>query len=60
MWESLLAAGDRADAALREHRVALTVGGEPTFNSREHPEAPEWNADAMGTTKWSQGLRLVE
>jgi uncharacterized protein (DUF2126 family) len=60
VWESLLAAGDRVDEALREHRIVLTMGGEPTFNSREHPEAAEWNADAMGPTKWSQGLRLVE
>jgi uncharacterized protein (DUF2126 family) len=38
----------------------LTVGGEPTFNSREHAAEPEWNVAALGPTKWTLGLRLVE
>lgn len=59
-WADLLAAGDRADEALAAERLTLTVGGEPTFNSREHPEAAEWNGDALGPTKWSQGMRLAE
>ncbi|MBI5067138.1 MAG: transglutaminase family protein [Deltaproteobacteria bacterium] len=59
-WEALLAAGDRADEALAAEELTLTVGGEPTFNSREHPEAPEWNGEALGPTKWSQGLRLAD
>ncbi len=59
-WEALLAAGDRADEALAAEGLTLTVGGEPTFNSREHPEAPEWNGEALGPTKWSQGQRLAE
>ena len=33
---------------------------EPTFNSRLHPEAPEWNEGALGPTKWTQGLALAE
>ena len=57
VWEALLAAGDRVDTGLRG--LALTAGGEPTFNSREHADAPEWNTDALGETKWSQGLRLA-
>jgi uncharacterized protein (DUF2126 family)/transglutaminase-like putative cysteine protease len=59
-WRALLDAGDRADGALGAQGLRLTVGGEPTFNSREHPEAPEWNGEALGPTKWSQGLRLAE
>ena len=58
-WQSLLEASDRADAAIAAQGLVLTSGGEPTFNSREHPEAPEWNDAAMGPTKWSQGLRLA-
>ena len=59
-WTELLAAGDRADAVLSEHGVELTVGGEPTFTSRLHPEAPEWNGEALGDTKWEQGVALTE
>ncbi len=59
VWERLLAAGDRADDALEAMGLHVTSGGEPTFNSREHPEAPEWTVDALGPTKWDQGRRLA-
>ncbi len=59
-WEQLLVAGDRTDAALAALDVALTVGGEPTFTSRLHPEAPEWNGEALGATKWEQGVALTD
>ena len=59
-WLELLAAGDRVDAALTAQGIELTVGGEPTFTSRLHPEAPEWNGDALGPTKWEQGVALTE
>ncbi len=59
VWQELLASGQRADERLKEAGLQLTIGGEPTFNSREHPEAPEWNGEALGTTKWEQGQRLV-
>jgi transglutaminase-like putative cysteine protease len=59
VWEALLAAGDAVDEKLEKAGVRLTIGGEPTFNSREHPDEPEWNTDALGKTKWSQGLRLA-
>ncbi len=58
-WRSLVDAGARTDEALRAMGVALTIGGEPTFNSRLHPERPEWNGDALGPTKWSQGLAFA-
>ncbi len=59
-WEELLAAGDRVDVTLAAHGIELTVGGEPTFTSRLHPEAPEWNGAALGATKWEQGAALTE
>ncbi|MCO5170868.1 MAG: transglutaminase family protein [Planctomycetes bacterium] len=58
-WEALRAAGRAVDARLRAEDLRLTMGGEPTWTSREHPRAPEWNAEALGPTKWSQGLRLA-
>jgi transglutaminase-like putative cysteine protease len=59
-WKALLEAADRADAAIGAAGLSLTLGGEPTFNSRLHPEAPEWRGEALGPTKWEQGLRLAE
>jgi uncharacterized protein (DUF2126 family)/transglutaminase-like putative cysteine protease len=59
-WAALLDAGDRADAVLAAQGLRLTLGGEPTFTSRDHALAPEWNGEALGGTKWSQGLRLAE
>jgi uncharacterized protein (DUF2126 family)/transglutaminase-like putative cysteine protease len=58
-WTELVASGDRVDLALNEHKIELTVGGEPTFTSRLHPEEPEWNEGALGPTKWRQGLALA-
>ena len=59
-WEALLEGSDRADAALVDQGLVLTVGGEPTFNSRLHPEAPEWRGEALGPTKWEQGKLLAD
>jgi uncharacterized protein (DUF2126 family) len=60
VWEQLLSAGDRADAALEARGFTLTCGGEPTFTSREHPREPEWNGEALGATKSAQGARLAQ
>ena len=59
VWDALLAAGDRVDATLVDQGLTLTSGGEPTFNSRKHADLPEWNGEALGETKWSQGLQLA-
>ncbi|HTP49593.1 MAG TPA: transglutaminase family protein [Anaeromyxobacteraceae bacterium] len=59
-WKALLEAAAQADASLTAAGLTLTVGGEPTFNSRLHPEEPEWRGEALGPTKWEQGLRLAE
>ncbi|MGO8968864.1 MAG: transglutaminase family protein [Myxococcaceae bacterium] len=58
VYQAVLGGADRADALLKSAGLHLTTGGEPTFNSREHPEAAEWNGAALGPTKWTQGLRL--
>ncbi|MEO7092658.1 MAG: transglutaminase family protein, partial [Polyangiales bacterium] len=59
VWESLLAAGDATDAKLQAQGLALTMGGEPTFNAREDADAPEWNGEALGDAKWEKGLALA-
>jgi uncharacterized protein (DUF2126 family) len=60
VWQALCDGGDRADAALLERGVKLTIGGEPTFNAREHTDLPEWNGAALGDTKWTLGVKLAE
>jgi uncharacterized protein (DUF2126 family) len=59
VWAELIAVGDRTDASLTAAGLALTLGGEPTFTSRLYAERPEWNTDALGDTKWEQGLQLA-
>jgi len=58
-WEALKAAGARVDRAIEAAGVTLTVGGEPTWTSRENPREPEWITEALGPTKWSQGARMA-
>ncbi|MCA9580351.1 MAG: transglutaminase family protein [Myxococcales bacterium] len=60
VWNDILGAGDSVDAFLESEGVALTSGGEPTWTSRIHPTEPEWNTEALGSTKWAQGLRLAQ
>lgn len=59
-WQALLEQAAAADALLVDDGIHLTLGGEPTFNSREHPDAPEWGPDALGESKWELGLILAD
>lgn len=57
-WEALKATGRDVDQGLLDANLKLTVGGEPTFTSRTHPNEPEWNTEAMGETKWQSALTM--
>ncbi|HET9599035.1 MAG TPA: transglutaminase family protein [Anaeromyxobacteraceae bacterium] len=59
-WEALLAGGDAADLALSRAGLELTTGGEPTFNARDGADAPEWNGEALGPSKWPLAVRLAD
>jgi uncharacterized protein (DUF2126 family) len=50
-WARIEALGDAVDRELERHDVRLTMGGEPTFVSIDHPDAPEWNIAALGAEK---------
>ncbi len=58
-WSEIEHAGDTVDRLLLETGVVLTSGGEPTWTSRLHPAEPEWLVEALGPTKWTQGLALA-
>ncbi len=59
VWEAILAAGNAADARLVARGLALTMGGEPTFNALEDTDLPEWNGEALGPSKWKHGQKLA-
>jgi uncharacterized protein (DUF2126 family)/transglutaminase-like putative cysteine protease len=58
-WAAMKHAGDAADRLLTDAGLALTMGGEPTFTSRQHAREPEWNGEALGATKKLAGRLLA-
>ena len=59
-WAALRSVGRNVDERLTRAGLQLTMGGEPTWTSRLHPTEPEWNGEALGPTKWAQGVRLTQ
>jgi len=57
-WEAIVARGAEVDAVLLEQDLRLTQGGEPTFVGVDHPDAPEWNTEALGYEKHAIGDSL--
>src|SRR5450830_347511 len=50
-WSRIEELGHLIDDDLDALDVRLTMGGEPTFVSLDHPDELEWNTAAMGDTK---------
>jgi uncharacterized protein (DUF2126 family) len=59
-WQAIDAFGHRIDAELKRKDVRLTLGGEPTFVSRDNPDSAEWNTAATGPTKQKLAAALIE
>ena len=54
------ALGHEIDKRLKADDVRLTIGGEPTFVSIDHPDEPEWNTEAVGPTKRALAADLIQ
>src|SRR5262245_11475263 len=59
-WRRIDALGHRLDAELKANDVRVTIGGEPTFVSIDHPDGDEWNTAAVGPTKRALAATLIE
>ena len=58
-WSDIEAFGRKLDGELKAGDVRVTIGGEPTFVSIDHPDAPEWNTEAVGKTKRARAADLI-
>ena len=63
-WDRIDVLGAEIDRRLAAGDVRLTQGGEPTFVSMDHPDAPEWTIAADGEEKrhkaWGLTLALAD
>ncbi|MBZ5737997.1 transglutaminase family protein [Nocardioides mangrovi] len=59
-WARIDALGEAVDRRLVAGDVRLTMGGEPTFVSRDDATTPQWNTDADGPEKRALADELAE
>ncbi len=58
-WQRVRELAHGIDRDLAVNDVRLTMGAEPTFVGVETPESPQWNIDALGDEKRTQGMALI-
>ena len=59
-WKNVLELGEMVESQFIENDVRLTMGGEPTFVSKEDMESAQWNTDADGTDKRKKAFDLAD
>ena len=59
-WTQIELLGQAIDRDLAELDVRLTMGGEPTFVSVDHPDGAEWNTAALGENKRALAVALYK
>ena len=58
-WDAIYALGDLVENHLQANDVRLTMGGEPTFVSKDDMESAQWNTDADGEDKRNKAYELA-
>ena len=58
-WQHIDQLGEAVDKQLNEHKVMLTMGGEPTFVSIDDMESPQWITAALGEDKLHLAGKLL-
>ena len=59
-WAQIAELGQAVDEVLEDGDVRLTMGGEPTFVSRERMDEPEWGVEALGGNKHELAIELAD
>ncbi len=59
-WQRINALGQLVDTRLETMGVGLTMGGEPTFISRDDFESPQWRTAALGDAKRQIAEQLLQ
>ena len=59
-WQRINALGQLVDAHLETMGVGLTMGGEPTFISRDNFESSQWRTAALGDEKLEIAEQLLQ
>jgi len=59
-WQAIETLGHAVDGDLQAGDVRLTMGGEPTFVAVDDRDGAEWNTAALGPTKRSYAIELVQ
>ncbi len=59
-WKRIDKLGKKVDQELKKNKVALTMGGEPTFVSIDDMEGAQWNTEALGQDKLRLASKLLQ
>jgi len=59
-WSRILELGTLIDKEFKNNDVRLTMGGEPTFISKENVEDPQWQTQALGKEKLNRAQTLIK
>lgn len=58
-WQLINTLGKKVDSKLKQQKLKLTMGGEPTFVSIDDMEGEEWNNKALGEDKLRLSSELL-
>lgn len=59
-WKSIEKLSNHIQKKIAKQDLRLTIGGEPTFVSKDNFDAPEWNHSALGKDKLKKAQDLMQ